>query len=187
MSIAIFSAVTAGARAIGSIRNSRDMNDAADATDALAKKNAQLQRAENTEVERRQGRKDVQLMGEANARRYASGYSAENVGGSSDTYLVAVEAEQATQMDWLRQSGESKAQLIEEQGRIQSGNLRREAQGQVLQSFGSFAQMGFFASEGGMFRGDTPAPNVTNPSYGTGGKKLTVPANATNTDWSAVA
>jgi len=124
MSMAIFGAITAGLKGLGSLKNWRDSKGAAAETAALAKKNAQLQRAENAEIERRQGRSDKQYKGEATARRYASGYSSTNVGGSGDTYLAAVDVEQAAQMEWLKESGESKAKLIEEQGQIQAGNIR---------------------------------------------------------------
>jgi len=183
MSFAVFAGVTSAVRGVGSIKNYRDSKDAAAETDALAKKNAQLQRAENAEVERRQVRTDAQVMGEAKARRYASGYSSE-AGTSGDMYNNAVEVEQARQMTWLKESGESKAQLIEQQGSIAAGNIRREGEGELYSAFGDFAQAGFYASEGGMFRADTPAPNTTKATYGN--RKLTVPANATNDPWSSV-
>ena len=86
--------------------------DAADDADEIAKKNAERERAEAEEQARRAKKSADRTNSLARARAAASGIK----GQSSDMYLAELEDEQNREIDWILSSGESRADIIEDEG-----------------------------------------------------------------------
>ena len=98
--IAIGGAVLGG---IGSLRGSRGQAKAQEAQ-------ADLTRQTGAEAARRMERGQERTLGEATAGVYASGVQ---MGGSSEAYVRDMQAEQARELQWLKDATEQRARAIE--------------------------------------------------------------------------
>ena len=123
----------------------RAQDRAASEAERLGRENAAMIEAETAEQARRVREEQLQTQSLAQARASASGAK----GGSIDIYTDEMVTEQKRQLDWLKQSGESKARLAimggqhtAGVGRAQASATRAGAVSTVISGAGTFASQG---------------------------------------------
>ncbi len=107
-------AVVSAASAAYSIYSSKE---AAEEQEKIAAANAARIKAENEEALRRLKKKQEETLAEARARAAASGVTAE---GTQRTYLEEMAEAFKSETDWLRQSGASRALIVQREGELQA-------------------------------------------------------------------
>ena len=103
----IAAGVTIGSSILGGVGRLRGNKQA----EAAARQQADLVRQTTAEAARRMERGQERQLGEATAGVYASGI---HMSGSSEAYVRDMQAEQARELQWLKDAGESRAQAIED-------------------------------------------------------------------------
>lgn len=90
--------------------------EAAEDAKKIGEQNAALARAETEEEARRLEKEQERTAGLARARAFASGVDPESM--STQLFLEDLETTQREELDWLRRSGYSRADIAEEQGEL---------------------------------------------------------------------
>ena len=132
-----------------SVKSSMDAEHAqkraASEAERLGRENAAMIEAETAEQARRVREEQLQTQSLAQARAAASGAK----GGSIDIYAEEMITEQKRQLDWLKQSGESRARLAimsgqqaGQAGRAQASATKAGAVGTFISGAGTFASQG---------------------------------------------
>ena len=101
-----------GLAAVGGIGRRRGNKE----QEKAQKKQAQQIRKTTDEMARRMERGQERQLGETKAGVYASGI---NMSGSSEAYVLDMQAEQARELAWLKDAGESRARAAEKGADVQ--------------------------------------------------------------------
>lgn len=108
---------------------------AAEDAERIAEQNAEMKRLETEEEARRLEKNQEREVSRARARAMASGIDPE-----SKSYQLLIEDITTThkeELDWLKKSGFSQAEILEEQGEYASAQAKTAAYGTVSNIFGS--------------------------------------------------
>lgn len=111
--IAAATAISALVGAGATVYSAYQKGQAAEEAEKIAEKNAQRTELETEEAARRLERQQERNQSLAKARAAASGAG----GASVDTYLDDMEAEDERQLNWLKKSGASQAEIQRWEGR----------------------------------------------------------------------
>ena len=97
------------------------------AAEKAQKKQAQQIRETTAEAARRMERGQDRQLGETKAGVYASGVG---MSGSSEAYVLDMQAEQARELQWLKDAGESRAKAVEKGASVgrQTGRFKNLGQ-----------------------------------------------------------
>lgn len=109
---------------IGEYQSGKEMKKLAAEQELMAQENEQLERRELEEGLRRQRNANAQLRGAAQARAAASGARVE---GSAQNYLDYLQTEQAREVNWMQDAGESRIRLNKQAALNEAKALRIQA------------------------------------------------------------
>jgi len=109
---------------IGEYQSGKDMKKLAVEQELMAQENEQLERRELEEGLRRQKNANAQLRGTAQAKAAASGARIE---GSTQGYLDYLQTEQAREINWMQDAGESRIRLNKQAALNEAKALRIQA------------------------------------------------------------
>ena len=128
-----------------SLDAARAQDRAAAEAERLGRENAAMIEAETAEQARRVREEQLKTQSLTQARAAASGAK----GGSIDIYTEEMVTEQKRQLDWLKQSGESKARLAVMGAQYTAGVGRAQASATRAGAVSTFVSgVGTFASQG---------------------------------------
>ncbi len=143
-------AAAIGAKVVGGLVGARGARKSGKQSIALAGQqeqmayeNRQLELKELEEGIRRTELQNRMIRGSAKARAAGSGLSE---GGSLTEYLGFMESNQSEEVEWMREAGESRADLNLEAGLLQAQGTRIGGQAQKRQGIGSL-----FSAAGDVF------------------------------------
>lgn len=103
--VAITGAVIGGA---GAIKQKKAAKKTAAATEKLEQENIELEKAETAESIRRAEEANLKNLGMAKTQAGASGFG---VGSSMDAYVKRLKATQEADVEWMKTSGASRAEI----------------------------------------------------------------------------
>jgi len=93
---------------------------------------------EESEEDRRRLQNDIRASeGLSSAMSAASGVT---MSGSRERATTNIKRENQAQLDWLRKTGQQRANVVRRGGQLQTSQLKSQAQSSAIQGFGRIAQ-----------------------------------------------
>ena len=137
---------------VGDYQQYKESKKSAARIEEIARDNARLLREEAKETERRMRRDQEKTEGLMRARMAASGYI-ENK--SATLYLEDVKGEHGKQIDWIRTSTKSRANIIIKEGAFEAEAIRQAGKSSLWNAAGRLGTSLFYAREAGLFSTQT--------------------------------
>ena len=147
--------IPAAASLVGGVvdyKAGQDMEDLAYQEARMVEENKALASRELAETVRRQKREDAMALGAATARAAASGA---RVSGTAAGYLEFIEQEQIDNIDWMKESGESRIDLDYRAGMMGVESSHLQADSKKAGLFTGIIGAASFMGKGGLFDGST--------------------------------
>lgn len=116
----------------------KSAQDAADAQEDIADQNAKREQREAEEMASRAESEAAREQSLARARAAASGVGGE----STDLYISDLTRRRNREIDWMRESGKSRAKITRREGRHEARATRAQGVGAMFSALGGAAQQG---------------------------------------------
>ena len=133
MAIGAMLAIGAGLKTAGAISGKRAADQAAGLEEQIAAENAARERAETEEAVRRASTAYEKMESATKARSAASSLG----GKSKSTYLKSMRASNQEDLNWMKESGESRASIIEREGAGRAATTRAQGRSNFFSGIGS--------------------------------------------------
>ena len=129
-----FMVAAGSARVIGGVKQRKAEKAQSAEEYRLAQENIALEKAETEESIRRTGLSQRKTEGMAKTQVAASGFA---VGSSLDKYVESMKAEHASDIDWMRTSGASRAEIAERESAARLSASESASKGRFISNIGS--------------------------------------------------
>lgn len=131
MGVIIGGAVIGG---IGAVKKGKATKSAAEEQRILDAENKRLYEMEVAESVRRTEQTNRQVAGTASTQIGASGFGG---GSSMNTYMQTLEAQQTSDVDWMKTSGASQSAIMEREAAARYRNTRAQGKADTISGIGS--------------------------------------------------